>query len=107
MQAWRRCPEHAWDASFPCLRDPAQDLKVIVLTWRSIEEQVPEGRPMQARIGGDSGQRAHMVLQAPRKHDVAEIAPHLLCALLAAATTLPPVLPRCLTHQLGRAQPPA
>jgi hypothetical protein len=64
-----------------------------MLTWRPIEQQVPEGRPVQARVGGDGGQRAHVVLQAAREHNVAEVAPHLLRALLAAEAALPPVLP--------------
>ena len=76
-------------------------------TWRAVEQHVPEGRAMQARVGGDRRERPDMVLQPARQHDVAEVSPDLLARLLARLAALPPVTPGRLPDQLGRAQPSA
>ena len=76
-------------------------------TWRAIEQHVPEGRAVQARVGGDRSERPDMILQPAWQHYVAEVSPHLLGCLLARLAALPPVPSGRLPDQLGRAQPPA
>ncbi len=78
--------------------------------WPALPRQGCERRVHSAReldSGWPDASRGRPArLQAGRQHDVAEVALDVLHALLGAAA-LPPVPPRRLPHQLGRAQPPA
>ena len=52
------------------------------LTWGPVEQHVPEGSPMQLRVGGGSCQGPHLLLQQGSHDHVAEVSAYLLVALL-------------------------
>lgn len=66
----------------------------------TIEHHMPEWGAVLPRVGCDSCQRAHIVVQRPRQHHIAEVALDSLQRLAArrCAAAAAPALPRCFPH---------